>query len=101
MRIDLNHAPQATPETDRANPASNRVGSGSSANNVLGGEDQAQLSGAHAQVPALVAQVSQLPEVRQERVHALRQAIQSGHYRTNPDKVAGALFNHMIPASVS
>jgi flagellar biosynthesis anti-sigma factor FlgM len=59
------------------------------------GEDQAQLSGAHLQVAALAAQAAALPEVRQERVQALRQAIQSGQYRSDAQKLAGALISHM------
>jgi hypothetical protein len=36
-----------------------------------------------------------LPEVRQERVSVLRQAVQSGDYRPDPEQVAGALFSHL------
>lgn len=96
MRIDLNHGPQPLPETNRSTTQSPGAPVRSSASHALGGEDQAELSGAHAQVQALVAQASQLPEVRAERVHALRQAIQDGHYQSIPEKVAGALFAHMI-----
>jgi flagellar biosynthesis anti-sigma factor FlgM len=95
MRVDLNQAPQASPETNRSS-AQSTGGTSSSARNPLDVEDQAQLSGAHAQVQALVAQASQLPEVRQERVQALRQAIQSGQYQSTPEKVATAMFAHMI-----
>jgi len=101
MRIDLNQAQQPLPETNRNSAPSTGVAVNSSASNALGGEDQAQLSGAHAQVLALVAQASQLPEVRQERVHALRQAIQSGQYQSNPEKVAGAVFAHMISGAAA
>jgi len=59
------------------------------------GEDQAQLSGTHVQVQALAAQASQLPEVRQEKVSALRQAILGGSYHPDPEQVADALLSHM------
>jgi len=94
MRIDLNHGPQATPESNRNSAQSITTSSGSSSNAL--GEDQAQLSGAHVQVQALAAQASQLPEVREERVQALRQAIESGQYRVNPDHVAHAVLAHMV-----
>jgi flagellar biosynthesis anti-sigma factor FlgM len=100
MRIDLNQGPQSPSESNRSsaqNPATSNTASSSS---VLG-EDQAQLSGAHAQVHVLVAQASQFPEVRQERVQALRQAIQSGQYSASPEKVAGALFGDMISQSAA
>jgi flagellar biosynthesis anti-sigma factor FlgM len=46
-------------------------------------------------VAALAAQAAALPEVRQERVQALRQAMQSGQYHADPQKLAGALMSHM------
>ena len=96
MRIDLNPTPQPLPETNRSSAQSSGAAVSPSVTNSLGGEDQAELSGAHVQVQALVAQASQLPEVREERVNALRQAIQAGHYQSSPEKVAGAMFEHMI-----
>ena len=93
MRVDLNYGPQAAPETNR-NGTPNPAASGSPAANPVLGEDQAQLSGAHVQVQALVAQAAQLPEVRQERVQALRQAVESGQYQARPQEVAGALLAH-------
>jgi len=96
MRIDLNHGPQTLPEPNRSSPQNAGAAGGASSSTAASGEDQAVLSGAHAQVQSLVAQAFQLPEVREERVLALRQAIQSGHYESSPEKVAGAMFAHMI-----
>jgi flagellar biosynthesis anti-sigma factor FlgM len=62
----------------------------------LPGEDQTELSGVHVQVAALAAQASQLPELREERVESLRQAISSGEYRTDCGKVASALMTHLV-----
>jgi flagellar biosynthesis anti-sigma factor FlgM len=95
MRIDLNQGPQASTETNRSSAAGSGA-AGSSSTSNLGGEDQAELSSAHVQVQALVAQAAQLPEVRQERVQALRQAVVSGRYQSSPDQVAGAIFDHML-----
>ena len=93
MRIDLNQGPQSLPEIDRQNPAAS---SGSSAAHAAApGADEAQFSGSHAQVQALVAQASQLPEVRQERVESLRQAVQRGQYKASAEQTAGAVFAHM------
>jgi flagellar biosynthesis anti-sigma factor FlgM len=94
MRIDLNHGPLATTESNRN--AQNNPASASSSSSTALGEDQAQLSGVHVQVQALAAQASQLPEVREERVYALRQAIQGGQYQAAPEQVAGAVVAHMI-----
>ncbi len=38
---------------------------------------------------------AQLPEVREERVTSLRQAIQNGSYHPSPADVAGAMFSHL------
>jgi len=95
MRIDLNPAAQPLPESGRTtnqSPASAEAGS--SASHALVG-DQAQLSGV-VQVQALAAQISQLPEVRQEKVTALRQAVLSGSYQPSSQQVADALFAHML-----
>jgi flagellar biosynthesis anti-sigma factor FlgM len=95
MRIDLNHAAQPLPESSRTNQGPQpRASANSAAGSVLG-QDQAQLSGAHVQIQALAAQASQLPEVRQERVQALRQVVQSGNYHPRPEDVAEAMMAHM------
>lgn len=100
MRIDPRFGPQQAAENERTNSSP----SGSAAANSTRlqiGQDQALLSGAHLQVQALAAEASQLPEVREERVAALRQAIQSGLYDMHPEKIAGALMAHMALAPTS
>jgi flagellar biosynthesis anti-sigma factor FlgM len=103
MRIDLNHEPQALPETSRSSApsASAAEAASAAASRGLGGEDQADLSGAHAQVQALVAEASQLPEVREERVQALRQAVERGGYAASPGAVADALVAHMMAGTAA
>jgi len=100
MRIDLNHGPQQLPETNRRSAHSTGTGT-SSLGNIVEGEDQAQISDAHVQIQALVTQASQLPEVREERVQALRQAIESGRYQASPQKIGGAMFAHMVAEPVA
>ena len=95
MRIDLHYGPQQTPEAS-PNRTQGPAGTASSVPSTASGEDQAQLSGAHIQVQALAAQAQQLPEVREERVQALRQAVHSGQYQADPEKIAGALVAHMV-----
>jgi len=99
MRIDLNHGPQELAENNGTGSTGGAAANVSSSGAL--GEDQTQLSGVHAQVEALAAQASQLPEVRQERVQALRSAVQSGQYRSNPEEIAGAMFTHMLTVSAA
>jgi flagellar biosynthesis anti-sigma factor FlgM len=96
MRINLDHGAQQIPESNRTNAETSAANAAArSSTRGSAGEDQAQFSGAHTQVQALAAQASQLPEVREARVHALRQAIQSGIYHPGPEQVASAVFSHM------
>lgn len=101
MRTDPNPAAQPPSESSRANnpnPASGYAGA------VLSnpfGEDQASLSGAQAEVRVLAAQVLQFPEIRQEKVSALRQVVLDGKYKPSSSQIAGAVLAHMlaIPAA--
>jgi flagellar biosynthesis anti-sigma factor FlgM len=98
MRIDLNPGAQPLPESSRSTSQSSAASAGSAgaaATSALG-EDQAQLSGAHAQVQSLVAHALQLPEIRQEKVNALRQAVLGGGYQPSSTQVAAALFAHLV-----
>lgn len=103
MRIDSNHAAQALPESENStSAASGKTGAfTSSADASSLGEDQAELSGVHIQVQALVGQALQLPEIRPERVQALRQAVASGQYQPSPQEVAGALLSNVTPMKLA
>ncbi len=70
MRIDLNLAPQPLPESPRSSTPASGQAISSSGSGTLAVQDQAQLSGSHSQVLALVAQASQFPEVRAERIQS-------------------------------
>jgi len=102
MRTDLNPAPELLLESSRSGAASNLSGS-SFVSHELDGEAEAYFSRAHnqEQVQALVVQASQLPEVRAERVHALRLAIQRGLYQSRPEDLAGAVLAHMVAGTAT
>ena len=48
----------------------------------------------------LVSQLKQMPDVRQKRVEALREAIQSGRYRVSDRQIADALFAKLLAPKV-
>ncbi len=98
MRIDLNPGAQPLPESSRSSSQSSATSASAASASAASplGEDQAQLSGAHVQVQTLVAQALQLPEIRQEKVNALRQAVLGGSYQPSSTKVAAALFAHLV-----
>lgn len=93
MRINPYFGTQQTPEAGREKqPREVTV----SAARLTPEADQAQLSNAHVQVQVLAAQAAQLPEVREAKVSALREAIQSGQYRPNPANIAHGLMSEMF-----
>jgi flagellar biosynthesis anti-sigma factor FlgM len=94
MRINLDQGLQPAAETDRSSTSNTQAAAPSGGYGV--GDDQAELSGTQVQVGALAAQAMQLPEVRTERVQALRQAVQEGNYSPSAESVAGALLTEMV-----
>jgi len=57
--------------------------------------DDASLS-TGTMVGSLVAQVKQMPDVRQDRVAALKQAMQSGHYHVSDRQIAEAIHAQLF-----
>jgi flagellar biosynthesis anti-sigma factor FlgM len=99
MRIDASAGAQGPPETERSGTQSaSSAGQASATGTSDGvlGEDQAELSGTHVQVQVLTAQALQLPEIRQEKVNALRQVVQGGTYQPSSDQIAEAMFTQML-----
>ncbi|MGA2417500.1 MAG: flagellar biosynthesis anti-sigma factor FlgM [Candidatus Sulfotelmatobacter sp.] len=95
MRIDLNVGAQSLPESNRSTSQGSVDGASAVPSHPLG-EDQAQLSGTHLQVQSLVAQALQIPEIREEKVNSLRQAVLGGSYQPSPTQVAEAVFAHLV-----
>ena len=107
MRINSDQGAQQLPDSGRTgiqngvhnsnqSSESSPAAAGTGSNSVGDmGQDHAQLSGGHMLVQTLAAQTAQLPDVREERVSALRQAIQSGSYHPSPADVAGAMFSQL------
>jgi len=56
------------------------------------GEDKATLSADAASIKALTAKALETSAVRQDKIDALRQAIQNGEYKIEPDKIAEAMI---------
>lgn len=96
MRIDFHSGPQATSESERNQSQTASRADLTRQSDLVRGEDQAKFSGTRIPAQALAAQAAQLPEVREQKVQALREAIASGHYQPNPEQVAGALLSHML-----
>lgn len=90
MRIDLT---QATASQIASEPSSKPV----SAQNVnvsdVAGEDRTTLSSSRQSLSALVSTAMSSPEIRQDRVDSLKQAINSGQYELDPEKIATSMID--------
>ena len=95
MRID---APLPLPENMQTPNVTRSVSSApqSPAAQVTSGQDKAQLSVDSATVQQLKSTLSQLPEVRQERVNALRQAVNDGSYQVSNLQLADAIGSDLL-----
>jgi negative regulator of flagellin synthesis FlgM len=87
MRIDLNNL--SLNGVEREDKARKAGGKAPSAPSV---EDKASLSVDTLSVSSLAAKAMAAPEVRQDKVEALRQAIQSGDYKVEPEKIARTIL---------
>ena len=63
---------------------------------VATGQDQAQLSVDNATIQQLKVKLSQVPEVRQDRVDALRQAVSSGSYQVSDQQLSDAIGSDLF-----
>jgi flagellar biosynthesis anti-sigma factor FlgM len=91
MRIDLSNsaASQISSETK-----SQHVGAGTVSNpSGAGGDDRATLSSDSTSVSSLVSTAMSLPDIRQDKVASLRQAVTSGTYQLDPKKIAASMLD--------
>lgn len=93
MRIDLNTSVGPTSDPGELSKSGLRSSLGLASSEVPA--DVAKLSPDYARVQVLTAAVSQLPEIRQDKVAALSQMIRSGNYAVSSEQTADALVSHM------
>ncbi|MGD0907242.1 MAG: flagellar biosynthesis anti-sigma factor FlgM [Candidatus Acidiferrales bacterium] len=79
--------PVQNAKTSRAQEASSDTGT-----TQVDGQDTVQFSPKFAEVQNLTNKLQQLPDVRSDRVSALKQQIQQGTYKPDPSEVAGAIL---------
>ena len=99
MRID----PQI-PTTDATAVTSASNQRSGAAANTSGGvagapTDSVQLSSAQSVLSSLVLQLANVPDVRQQKVDALRTQIQSGQYQIHNQQVANAIVDELVGPS--
>jgi len=94
MQVNLNpRSPEAQDVAQSAQTAARAGAAAGSGTSVA--EDKAQLSSDQARVQSLAAQVNNAPEIRQEKVEALRRVIREGSYQVTPEQTAEAMLSDM------
>ena len=94
MRIDIFNSTASQISSEQGAQqvkAQNAAKSGQAA-----GEDRATLSSDAASVGSLVTTALNSPPVRQDKVDALRQAVSSGQYQIDPDKIASSMIDEQV-----
>lgn len=91
MRIDLNSPLQRGIETEKSGKSSQS----STARASRVGDDAGLLEDS-VTLSSLATKALESPEVRQDKVDGLRQAIQNGQYSVDPYQVAEAMLNDAI-----
>lgn len=61
-------------------------------NNPLAHNDEVNVSDRALRVQQMVEKISVIPEVRSERVEALRQQVEAGNYHPSSNKIAAAIL---------
>lgn len=94
MRIHTNIDIPQVPDGGDPGKLSARAAPGTASSALA--PDTSKLSSGQANVPALAAEVVQLPESRQGKVAALAQQVRGGAYSPPPEQSAEALISHML-----
>ncbi|SEF63264.1 anti-sigma-28 factor, FlgM family [Bryocella elongata] len=90
MKVDLtNGVSNQNPVELNSRPAT----TSSSAAAPAETQDRTTLSTSSSAVSTLVSQAMASPEVRQDKVSALKQQIASGNYNINPSKIASGILS--------
>jgi flagellar biosynthesis anti-sigma factor FlgM len=91
MRVDLYNSAASEISSE---PSSKQVQSSSVTPSDSGdGGDRTTLTSGADPVSALVSGAMSSPDVRQDRVQSLQQAVSSGSYKLEPDQIAGAMID--------
>jgi negative regulator of flagellin synthesis FlgM len=92
MRIDLYNsaASQISTEPNSQQVSAQNTGNSGQVDNT---EDRATLTSDSTSVGSLVSTALNSPQVRQDKVDSLRQAVSSGQYQLDPQKIAASMVD--------
>ena len=91
MRVDLN---QTAASQIAVEPNAQQVSANSGpASGVAGGEDRTTLTSDTQSLRSLVSAAMSSPEIREDRVASLQQAVSNGTYQLDPGKIASSMID--------
>ena len=91
MRVDLTNV---AANQIAAEPNPNQVNANNvAASNLSGSEDRTSFKSDTQSLSSLVSQAMSSPEIRDEKVAGLQQAINSGNYKLDPQAIAGSMID--------
>ena len=94
MRIDsTNVASQLAAELNSSQGTSQTNGANVSASGAGSSEDRTSFSSDTLSLSSLVSTAMSSPEVRDEKVASLQQAVSSGTYNIDPNSIAGSMID--------
>jgi len=91
MRIDATQLPE-TPKPEGSRSSGSREASGPHES----ASDAAHVSLGSASLTSLRAKLNGLPDVRQDRVKALRTALQNGSFKPDSQQIADAMYSEFF-----
>jgi len=96
MRVDLNPITVDSAELGSAAQSNGSARAASQPSNPSpGASDTAVISNDQGRVQALAAQANAAPEVRQDKVEALRRGLADGSYEVSPMQTAEAMISEV------
>lgn len=94
MRVDLHTSINQAPDSGKPGKPDLPSGSGSKGSELAA--DVANPSAHYVRTHEVTAALSQLPDVRQEKVSALAEMVRSGNYAVTAEQTAEAMISHMV-----
>ena len=90
MRIDLNQAASQIANESNSKPVD---AESVAASDLANSDDRTTLTSTQQSLNALVSTAMSSPEVRQDRVDSLKQAISDGTYELDPEQIASSMID--------
>ena len=92
MKVDLNGLTNPTLDNVKSPQRTPAEATSAAGSEPAVGEDAATLSVGSASVNSLVTKALDAPAIREDKVEALRQAVQNGDYKVDPAQIAEAMI---------